>query len=48
MAPCSNKKNGQIPTDEEQAKWQRIIPKMNEMLQPKGLKYAAKGKNLAT
>ena len=31
-APRPDKKTGRIPTEEEQAKWQRIIPIMNEIL----------------
>ncbi len=31
-APQPDKKTGQIPTEEEQARWQRIIPIMNEIL----------------
>jgi menaquinone-dependent protoporphyrinogen IX oxidase len=42
-APRPNKKTGQMPTDEEQAKWQRIIPMMNELLQSKGLQKVAEG-----
>lgn len=47
-APRPNKKTGQMPTDEEQAKWQRIIPIMNELLQSKGLQKVAEGKILVT
>lgn len=36
-------KNGRMPTDEEQAKWQRIIPIMKEILQRKGLVSVAEG-----
>jgi hypothetical protein len=36
-APQPDKKTGQMPTPEELAKWQRIIPIMNEILQDKGL-----------
>ena len=35
-----------MPTEEEQAKWQRIIPIMNELLQSKGLQKVAEGKVL--
>jgi menaquinone-dependent protoporphyrinogen IX oxidase len=45
-APRPNKKTGQMPTEEEQAKWQRIIPIMNELLQSKGLQKVADGKVL--
>ena len=46
--PRPNKKTGQMPSEEEQAKWQRIIPIMNEILQAKGLKKVAEGKVLVT
>ena len=47
-APRPNKKTGQMPTDEEQAKWQRITPIMMELLEPKGLQKVAEGKILVT
>jgi flavodoxin len=47
-APVPNKKTGQMPTEEEQARWQRIIPIMNDLLQPKGLQKVAEGKVLVT
>ena len=37
MAPQPDKKTGRIPTEEELAKWQRVRPIMNEILQAKGL-----------
>ncbi|HLM95150.1 MAG TPA: hypothetical protein VK283_02480, partial [Acidimicrobiales bacterium] len=37
LAPRPNKKTGRMPTEEELAKWQRVIPIMNEVLQGKGL-----------
>jgi hypothetical protein len=43
-APQPNKKTGQMPTPEEMAKWQRMIPIMNEILQGKGLIEVAEGK----
>lgn len=43
MAPQPDKKTGEMPTPEEVAKWQRIIPVMDEILQGKGLKKAAEG-----
>ena len=43
-APQPNKKTGQMPTEEEVAKWQRIRPIMNEILQGKGLKKIAEDK----
>src|ERR1700688_333721 len=33
IAPKPNKKTGRVPSDEESAKWQRVIPVMNEILQ---------------
>lgn len=37
LAPKPDKKTGRMPTAEELAKWQRVIPTMNEILQDKGL-----------
>jgi menaquinone-dependent protoporphyrinogen IX oxidase len=37
LAPRPDKKTGRMPTEEELAKWQRVIPIMNEILQAKGL-----------
>jgi menaquinone-dependent protoporphyrinogen IX oxidase len=37
VAPKPDKKTGRMPTADEVAKWQRIIPIMNEILQGKGL-----------
>ncbi len=36
-APKPDKKTGRMPTEEELAKWQRVRPIMNELLQGKGL-----------
>ncbi len=47
-APRPDKKTGRIPTEEEQAKWQRVIPVMSEILQEKGLVKVAEGKVLVT
>jgi multimeric flavodoxin WrbA len=47
-APQPDKKTGRMPTEEELAKWQRIIPIMNEILQEKGLVKVAEGKILVT
>ena len=47
-APQPDKKTGRMPTEEERAKWQRIIPIMNEILQAKGLVKVAEGKVLVT
>jgi multimeric flavodoxin WrbA len=43
-----DKKTGRMPTEEEQAKWQRVIPIMNGILQEKGLVKVAEGKILVT
>jgi multimeric flavodoxin WrbA len=37
-------KNGRMPTPEEMARWQRVIPIMDEILQKKGLVKIAEGK----
>jgi menaquinone-dependent protoporphyrinogen IX oxidase len=37
LAPKPDKKTGRMPTEEELARWQRITPSMNEILQSKGL-----------
>jgi hypothetical protein len=37
MAPKPDTKTGRLPTEEERARWQRVIPIMNEILQGKGL-----------
>ncbi len=47
-APRPDKKTGRIPTEEEQAKWQRVRPIMNEILQAKGLVKVAESKVLVT
>jgi multimeric flavodoxin WrbA len=47
-APQPDKKTGRMPTEEERAKWQRIIPIMNETLQKKGLVKVAEGKIFVT
>jgi flavodoxin len=43
-APQPDRKTGQMPTEEEQARWQRMIPIMNEILQEKGLVNIAEDK----
>jgi hypothetical protein len=48
LAPKPNKKTGRPPTDEELAKWQRVIPIMDETLQAKGLIRVATGRVLVT
>jgi hypothetical protein len=47
-APRPDKKTGRMPTEEEQAKWQRVRPVMNEILQGKGMVEAAEGRILVT
>lgn len=47
-APQPDKKTGRIPTEEERAKWQRVIPIMNEILKEKGLVKVAEDKVLVT
>jgi sulfite reductase alpha subunit-like flavoprotein len=47
-APQPDKKTGQMPNEEEQAKWHRIIPIMNEILQEEGLVKVVDGKILVT
>jgi hypothetical protein len=47
-APRPDKKTGRIPTEEELAKWQRVRPIMNEILQGKGLVEVTEDKVLVT
>jgi len=44
--PVPDKKTGKMPTEEEIAKYQRVRPIMNELLQAKGMKNVAEGKVL--
>ena len=44
MASQPDKKTGRIPTEEEQARWQRVRPIMNELLQGAGLVKVAEDK----
>lgn len=37
LAPQPNKKTGQLPSEDELARWQRILPIMSELLAQKGL-----------
>lgn len=46
--PQPDKKTGRMPTEEELAKRQRVIPIMNEILQAKGLVKVAEDKILVT
>jgi hypothetical protein len=39
-----DKKTGRMPTEEEMAKWQRVIPIMNDILQKKELVKVTEGK----
>ena len=48
LGPKPDEKTGAVPTAEEQDKWQRVIPVMNEILQGKGLVEVAEGKVLVT
>ena len=47
-APQPDRKTGRVPTEEELARWQRVIPVMNELLQEKGLVKITEGKVLVT
>lgn len=48
IAPRPDKNTGAIPTEEEQAKWQRVRPIMNELLQSAGLTKVAEDKILVS
>ena len=48
MAPKPDKRTGRVPTEEEQAKWQRVRPIMNAILQGKGLVKVAEDKIFVT
>ncbi len=43
-----NKKTGKMPSEEELARWERVLPIMNELLQEKGLKKVAEGHVIVT
>jgi multimeric flavodoxin WrbA len=47
-APRPDPKTGRMPTQEEQDRWERVIPIMNELLEAKGLKKVAEGAVLVT
>lgn len=47
-APRPDKKTGKLPTQEEQDRWEHVIPIMNELLQAKGLSEVAEGAVLVT
>jgi menaquinone-dependent protoporphyrinogen IX oxidase len=44
MAAKPDKKTGRVPTEEEMARWQRVRPIMNEILQGKGITEVAEDK----
>jgi hypothetical protein len=46
--PKPDKQTGRVPSDEELAKWQRVRPIMNEILQSKGLVNLAEDKVFVT
>jgi hypothetical protein len=48
LAPKPDKKTGRIPSEDELAKWQRVIPVMNQALQGKGLIEVAEDKVFVT
>ena len=47
-APKPDPKTGKIPAQEEQDRWERVIPIMNELLEAKGLTKAAEEAVLVT
>jgi len=47
-APQPDKRTGRMPTEDELAKWQRVRPIMNEILQGAGLVKVAEDKVLVT
>lgn len=47
-APQPDKKTGRMPTEEEMARWQRVRPIINEILQGKGLVEVAEDRVLVT
>lgn len=47
-APQPDKKTGRMPTEEEQSRYQRVIPIMNEMLEGAGCVKVAEDKVLVT
>ena len=48
LAPRPDKETGALPTEEEQAKWQKVRPIMNELLQNAGLVEVAEDRILVT
>jgi hypothetical protein len=47
-APKPDPKTGKLPSQEEQDRWERVIPVMNEILQAKGLHKTAEAAVLVT
>jgi hypothetical protein len=47
-APRPDKKTGRMPTEDEIAKWERVRPVMNAILEGKGLIKVAEGKIFVT
>jgi hypothetical protein len=47
-APKPDPKTGKLPSQEEQDRWERVIPVMNELLLAKGLRKTAEGTVLVT
>jgi hypothetical protein len=47
-APKPDKKTGKMPTQEEQDRWERVIPIMNELLEAQGLTKVAEAAVLVT
>ncbi len=47
-APKPDRKTGQMPSQQEQDRWERVIPIMNELLEAKGLHKAAEVAVLVT
>ncbi len=47
-APKPDKKTGKMPTQEEQDRWERVIPIMNELLAAKGLTKVTEAAILVT
>jgi hypothetical protein len=47
-APKPDKKTGKLPPQEEQDRWERVIPIMNELLEAKGLMKVAEAAILVT
>ena len=48
LAPRPDKTTGTLPTEEEQAKWQRVRPIINELLENVGLTRVAEDRILVT